>query len=89
MLRANSEIASRVQRWREHILQLLPSIETVVSLIPFPRRSSKVQQEGDRNEQEKPNMKPLFFALLVQEASGSYEFAGAFKSREVAERRGA
>jgi hypothetical protein len=33
-------------------------------------------------------MKPLFFALLVQEPSGSYEFAGAFQTREVAERRG-
>ena len=34
-------------------------------------------------------MKLLFFALLVQEPSGSYEFAGAFQTREVAERRGA
>jgi hypothetical protein len=33
-------------------------------------------------------MKPLFFALLVQEPNGSYEFAGAFQSREGAERRG-
>ena len=32
-------------------------------------------------------MKPLFYALLVQEPTGSYEFAGAFQSREVAERR--
>lgn len=33
-------------------------------------------------------MKPLFYALLVQEPTGSYEFAGAFTSREGAERRG-
>lgn len=33
-------------------------------------------------------MKPLFYALLVQEPTGSYEFAGAFKSREIAEKRG-
>lgn len=32
-------------------------------------------------------MKPLFYALLVQESSGSYEFAGAFQTREVAEKR--
>ena len=34
-------------------------------------------------------MKALFYALLIQEPSGSYEFAGAFQTREVAERRGA
>lgn len=33
-------------------------------------------------------MKPLFYALLIQESSGTYEFAGAFQSREVARRRG-
>lgn len=32
-------------------------------------------------------MKPLFYALLIQEPSGAYEFAGAFRSREIAERR--
>ena len=45
--------------------------------------------EGGVTRQQEANMKPLFFALLVQEPSGSYEFAGAFQSREVAERRGA
>jgi hypothetical protein len=34
-------------------------------------------------------MRPLFYALLVQQPSGGYEFAGAFQSRETAERRGA
>lgn len=34
-------------------------------------------------------MKPLFYALLVQEPSGSYEFAGAFQTKEIAEKRGA
>jgi hypothetical protein len=34
-------------------------------------------------------MKPLFYALLVLDQSGSYEFAGAFQSREVAEQKAA
>ena len=50
----------------------------------FENTWPKIVVKGNR----RPNMKPLFFALLVQEPSGSYEFAGAFQTREVAERRG-
>jgi hypothetical protein len=40
-------------------------------------------------ERRHKTMKPLFYALLVKDPSGNYEFAGAFLSREIAERRGA
>ena len=47
-------------------------------------RWEKLKQKRQMME---PDMKPLFYALLIQEPTGSYEFAGAFQSREVAERR--
>jgi hypothetical protein len=34
------------------------------------------------------DMKPLFYVLLVSGREGSFEFAGAYASREVAEAKG-
>ncbi|HVK59564.1 MAG TPA: hypothetical protein VM735_12340 [Candidatus Kapabacteria bacterium] len=33
-------------------------------------------------------MEPLFYALLIKDSTGKLEFAGAFQSRETAEKRG-